>query len=116
MSDNEEEIRIQVAAPKAQADLLAKAAEADGFTNRKGGRSAYMLERSLAAAAVSLGGAHLAIAGELAKEIKADAEAEGLTVEQWAQRALMLTRMSRVADFEPTKSTKPAIRRRVSTP
>ena len=90
-----DETRLQVAATLAQADILAEAAKADGYTHKKGGRSAYMLDRCMAAAAVSLGGAQIMIAGELAKEIKADADADGLTVDQWVARALMLTRASR---------------------
>lgn len=90
-----DEIRIQVGASKADADRLTEAATAAGFTHSKGGRSAYMLDRALAAADAQLGAATVTIGGDIGKAITADAAAEGITLEVWFERALGHARVAR---------------------
>lgn len=97
MADETKEPRLQVAATAAQAELLANAAERAGYTHSKGGRSAYILNAALSAAAVTMGGASVNAGGDIARAILEDAAADGLTVEAWLDRALMLTRATRMA-------------------
>jgi hypothetical protein len=92
---DDSDIRLQVACSKEQGDILSAAARADGFTHHKGGRSAWILSSALAAAAISLGGGVDGAAGDLARSIREDAEADGLTVEAWLERALRLSRIAR---------------------
>lgn len=89
------EIRIQVSASQAEADRLTEAAEGAGFTHSKGGRSAFILDRALAAADVQLGAATVMAGGAIAKEVAADAAADGLTIEAWLTRALGHARVAR---------------------
>lgn len=96
MATEETKTRMQVAAAPAEAARLAEAAEKAGFTDAKGGRSAWILSVASAAADDVLAGAEpVELPGKIAAQIAEDAAAEGLTVAQWSQRALMLTRAAR---------------------
>lgn len=98
-----EDLRIQVAATQEQADHLKDAADHAGYANARatGGRSAWMLKVSLAAADAELTGDVVVLAGSAAKIVKAEAEREGLTVEAYLEKAITMVRAVRAAAAMP---------------
>lgn len=85
--------RMQVHGTAEEAAELDQAAKAAGFSHHSGGRSAFMLRASLASARAGSGA--LSVTGKVAAQVIADAAAEGISVEDWLSRALMLTRTAR---------------------
>jgi hypothetical protein len=96
-------LRMQVPATEDQSKLLDAAADAAGYANARatGGRGAWILKVSLAAAHAQLSGQVVTFAGDLAAQLKAEAERDGLTVEAYLERAITMSRAVRAAQLAP---------------
>lgn len=100
--------RMQVHGTTDEAAELDQAAKVAGFTHHSGGRSAFMLRASLAAARAGNGA--LSVTGKVATQVIADATAEGISVEDWLARSLLLTRTAR-GPVPSAAAPAPAVRR-----
>lgn len=102
--------RMQVHGTTDEAAELEQAAKDAGFSHHSGGRSAFMLRASLAAARSGSGA--LSVTGKVATQVISDASAEGIPLEDWLSRALMLTRTAR---GPVSAAPAPALRTRART-